>query len=326
MEHQLCIGLDLGGTKCLGVALRGNEVVAERREETPEGSEDAIVDLLEQVASELIDDAGRPTAIGVGAPGLVTLDGVFLFGPNVPELTTVDLRSILTKRLGVSVEVENDAAAAAWGEFEMGAARDVSSAVVVTLGTGVGGGLIANDELIRGAHGFAAELGHLAVSTEADCVCGKRGCWETLASGTALGEQARQAVASATKSESADLLARAGGKVADIDGEQVTAAAKAGDLLALDVLDQFAEHVALGLGHLVEVLDPELIVVGGGLVEAGDVLLDPVRRKIANHVYAAELRDLPPVVGAELGERAGAIGAALLGASRAGARTSSARP
>ena len=297
MSDALTFGLDLGGTKCLGIAWRGGEVVAQHRAETDTAGPGDVIELLADVAGHLQRTAGAPRAVGVGAPGLVSEEGRLARAPNLPGVQDLLLRDRLTRTLKVPVVVENDAAAAAWGEFAAGAATEARSMLAVTLGTGVGGGIVLDGQLVRGAHGFAAEIGHMTVRDGGrPCVCGKRGCWEAYASGSALGRLARERMG--------------------LSGEAATAAAVRGDAEALVLLMEYAGEVALGLGSLIEILDPEMVVIGGGLVEVGDVLLAPVRSALPSLVYSWEHREPTPVVAAQLGERAGAIGAALLADAR----------
>lgn len=294
---SLTFGLDLGGTKCLGVAWRDGEVVAEHRAETDTAGPGDVIELLAEVTAHLRAAVGDPLAIGIGAPGLVTPEGDLARAPNLPGGHDLALRADFEKEVGVPAVVENDAAAAAWGEFSCGAAATAHSMLAVTLGTGVGGGIVLDGQLVRGANGFAAEIGHMTVRDGMrSCVCGKRGCWEAYASGRALGLMARDRLG--------------------LSGEEATAAAIAGQPEALAVLAEYAGEVALGLGSLVEILDPEVVVIGGGLVEIGEPLLGPVRAALPAHVYSWEHRAPTPVVAAQLGERSGAIGAALLAAER----------
>lgn len=295
MSGPATFGLDLGGTKCLGIAWSDGEVVAQHRAATETASPGDVIELLVEVASELRSKAGPPAAVGVGAPGLVTRDGDLALAPNLPGVRHLALRATLSEALGVPVTVDNDAATAAWAEFSCGAAKSAHSMLAVTLGTGVGGGIVLDGRLQRGAHGFAAEIGHMTVRKDGiDCVCSKKGCWEVYASGTALGRMAAERLR--------------------VTGEAVTAGAAAGDKDAAAVMEEYAIEVARGLGSLVEVLDPEVVVIGGGLVEAGAALLDPVRSALPQFVYSWAYRSPTPVVAAELGERSGAIGAALLAA------------
>ena len=301
------LGVDLGATKCLGVALDADgSVLAEHRLATPAG-ERAIVDAVAEVAGVL----GPAPSVGVGAPGLVDVDGVLRFAPNLPGVFDLPLRAAVEERLpGTDVRIENDASAAAWGESRMGAARGVADALVVTLGTGIGGGIIAGGTLLRGANGFAGEIGHMVVDPHGPpCTCGKRGCWERLGSGSGLGSLAREAAVADPTSRTVEL---AGGDAEAVRGEHVTRAAVEGDEGASAVMARFAWWVALGLANLTAVFDTELIVLGGGLVEAGELLLRPVRQAFGDLVEGGRHRPEVRIVAATLGERAGAIGAALL--------------
>ncbi|HUP85242.1 MAG TPA: ROK family glucokinase [Acidimicrobiales bacterium] len=304
------IGIDLGGTKCLGVIVdeRGT-VLEEHRVETPVGV-DAILGVLGEVASELLARGHDIVGVGVGAPGLVDARGALRYAPNLPGVFELPLAGPLADRLAVPVVVENDASCAGWGEREAGAGRDRDDVVLVTLGTGIGAGVILGGRLFRGHHGFAGEVGHMVVDPSGPvCVCGQRGCWERFASGTGLGRLARDA---AVAGRGARIVALAGGDVDQVRGEHVTAAAAEGDADATKVMQDFAWWVALGLANLANAFDPELFVLGGGLVGAGEILLAPVRRAFLELLDGADHRPAVGIVAAELGERAGAIGAALL--------------
>jgi glucokinase len=214
------------------------------------------------------------------------------------------------------VEVDNDATCAAMAEWQLGAARGARDAVLITQGTGIGAGIVMGGVLQRGAHGFAGEPGHAVVDAHGiPCPCGRRGCWERYASGAALARMAREA---AEAGQLAAVTARLGDDVEAVRGEHVRDAAREGDAEAVAVIDTFAWWTALGLVNVVNVLDPALVVLGGGLAEMADVLLAPVRRHAVELLYSSDVRSMPAIVGAELGERAGAIGAALLAASSAG--------
>jgi glucokinase len=313
VTRALTLGLDLGGTKVLGVALseRG-EVVAECKRPTPRG-EDALIDALGAVAEELRSTTsaeGEVTAVGVGAPGLVDRDGVLRAAPNLPGVDQLPLRASLTSRLGLPVRADNDATCAAWGEHQLGAARGKEHVVVATLGTGIGGGIITDGRLYRGANGFAGEIGHMVVEPHGPlCPCGQRGCWERYASGSGLGRLAREA---AHAGQAPRVLELAGDDPEAVRGEHVTRAAIEGDPGARAVFDRFAWWLALGLANLANAFDPEMFVIGGGLVEAGDVLFEPTRLAFTDLVEAADRRPGISIVAAELGERAGAMGAAAL--------------
>ena len=307
------IGIDLGGTKCLGVvAGPDGQVHDELRLPTPQG-EEAIMATLAAVATTLAERAPAAIAgVGVGAPGLVGQPGTLVSAPNLPGVFDLELAGPLARHLGLPVVVDNDATCAGWAEREAGAARGRDDVVFVTLGTGIGGGMVLGGRLYRGSHGYAGEIGHMVVDPRGPaCPCGRRGCWERFASGSGLGRLAREAAHAGRLRRAVEL---AGSDPEAVRGEPVTAAAAVGDQDALEVLSEFAWWVGVGLSNLANVLDPEAFVVGGGLVEAGDLLLDPVRRAFSDLLQAGGAARRPPVdvLPASLGEHAGAIGAALL--------------
>jgi len=317
----LLAGIDVGGTKVLGVALREDDpaaVLAEARVPTPD-SETGLLDAMADVVRLLDAQVGTPgiTAVGVGIAGLIDRTGRLRVSPNLPGRRNIDIGIELNRRLGLPIRVDNDATCAAWAEYLAGAARGADDVVLVTLGTGIGAGIIADGELVRGAHGFGGEAGHIVVDPRGPrCPCGRRGCWERFASGTGLGRLGREAAEAGLFPRGVEL---AGGVADNVRGEHVTQAAREGDQDALSVVAEFADWVALGVGNLVTLLDCSLVVIGGGLVEAGDVLLGPVRTAHLRHVMAPEERQDVRIVSAELGERAGATGAALLGGREASA-------
>jgi glucokinase len=307
------VGIDVGGTKMLAVALdpsRPRDVLVEHRVPTPPagaGLVDAVVDLVHTVEQQL---GGPADAIGIGVPGLVDRDGVLHVGAHLQKVDRLPLGAQLRARTGRPVVVDNDANGHAVGEHRAGAAEGVADAVVVTLGTGIGAGLISAGRLVQGAHGFAGEPGHMVVDPNGPpCPCGRRGCWERFASGTGLGRLARDAALGGRLAAAVEL---AGGNPEAVLGEHVTAAARKGDADALGVLDDFAHWVAVGLANVINLMDPALIVIGGGVVEAADLVLPAVREQVAATVLGHRRRPDVPIVAASLGERAGAIGLALL--------------
>lgn len=308
------LGIDLGGTKCLGVALESGKVVAEHRLPTPKGT-DACLAALSAVVDGL-RPSGDPRAVGVGAPGLVDRSGVLRFAPNLAVDRGLNLREALTERLGLPVAVENDATCAASGERAFGAARGYDHVLMVTLGTGIGGGIVVGGELERGANGFAGEIGHMVVDPQGPrCPCGQRGCWERLASGSGLGRLAREAAHAGMADR---VMEVAGGDPEDVRGEHVTRCAAEGDVQARQILDRFAWWLALGLANLANIFDPQAFVLGGGLMVAGEAVLEPTRRAFADLLQGAPDRPPVAIVPALLGERAGAIGAACLADQRMG--------
>jgi glucokinase len=318
MASALVAGLDLGGTKILGRVLDPAEPrvpLAEVRLDTPRGATAILGGLAEAVARLDRDAPGPVVAVGVGAAGQVDLEGTLRYAPNLPGVVELPVAAELTPLVGRPVVVDNDANAATVAEHRLGAATGADTAVLVTLGTGIGAGLIVDGRLYRGAGGMAGEPGHMVVDPGGPpCPCGRRGCWERFASGSGLGRLARDAAGAGAADRVVEL---AGGDAEAVRGEHVTRAAREGDPDAVEVLRQFAWWVALGVANLVNVLDPEIVVIGGGLAEAGDLLLDPVRQAYTGLVLAPGHRPPVRLATALLGAEAGAVGAALLAADAA---------
>ena len=267
-----------------------------------------MLDAIAEVVTTVQD--GGVEGVGVGVPGLVDRGGVLRFAPNLPGVHDLAIKDELESRLGLEVRVDNDATCAAWGERQLGAAKGYDDVLLATLGTGIGGGIVAGGRLLRGANGFAGEIGHMVVDPDGpECPCGQRGCWERFASGRGLGVLGQQA---ARDGRAAAVVALAGGDPAQVRGEHLTAAAAAGDAEAQAVLVDFAWWVALGLANLANIFDPQAFVLGGGLVEVGELLLGPVRAAFAGLLTGAAHRPDVAIVPATLGEHAGAIGAACL--------------
>jgi len=302
------IGLDIGGTKVLGVLLDSDgAIVREERQASPHTGADALVATSASIVAELRSARER---VGVGVAGLVDRDGQVMYSPNLPNVRESPLRDLLAAATGHAVVVDNDANVATLGEAACGAARGVRDALLVTLGTGIGGGMLIDGGMYRGAHNFAAEFGHVTVDANGPmCACGERGHWEAIASGTALGRMARELVAGGG---GAAILAAAGGERGEVTGTAVARAAAQGDGDALLLLAQYADNVAIGLAGLANILDPEIIVIAGGLVEMGNLLFSPLQDAFRRHVEGSEFRPPIPIVPAQLGERAGAVGAAVL--------------
>jgi glucokinase len=305
------IGLDIGGTKVLGVLVADDgTVVREERLASPHAGLDALVATGASIVTRL-DAAGA--RIGVGAAGLVDRTGVVRYAPNLPNIREAPLRDALAAATGHAVAVDNDAAVATLGEVTYGAAVGRRHVLLVTLGTGIGGGLLLDGRMYRGAHNFGAEIGHFTVDPDGPlCACGERGHWESIASGTALGRMARELVA---KVGGGALVAAAGGDPSAVTGTHVGIAAARGDADARSLLVEYSENVALGLAGLANILDPECIVIAGGLVELGPLLFGPVREAFGRHVEGVDYRPPVAIVPAQLGERAGAVGAAVLARS-----------
>ena len=269
------VGIDVGGTKALGVALdESGAVVAEARRPPPrgDGSLEPLVDTLVELAQSL----GVSGSLGVGVPGLVTRDGVLRAAPNLDGVADFEVGRLVSERLGHPVSVDNDATCATVAEWQLGAAAGTQNMMLVTLGTGIGGGLVSNGAVQRGMNGFAGEFGHMVVHPNGPrCPCGRRGCWERYASGSGLAMLAREA---ATGRRLRAVVEHAGGDPQNVRGEHVQAAAREGDQDALAVIDDFGRWVALGLSNLTNAFDPEMFVLGGGLAAGAELYLDPIVR------------------------------------------------
>jgi glucokinase len=308
------IGVDIGGTKvgALLVSEEG-EVLAEERADTPRENVDATIEVVSRLAKTL-GEHGDAVAIGVGVAGMVDAEaGVLRFAPNL-DWTEVPARDLVAEQTGLPCVVDNDANTAAWGEYRFGAGVGHSELLVVTVGTGIGGGIISGGRLFRGAGGFAAEIGHIIVEPGGPwCGCGNRGCWEQVASGKALDRAAREAAESRPDSLIADLA----GTHAPV-GRHIWEAARQRDRMATSILKEVGRRLGEGIAGLVNVLDPEAVVVGGGVVDIGDLLLEPAREAFAGAVEAPEHRPEVPLLAARLGNHAGAIGAGALALETAG--------
>jgi glucokinase len=302
------VGVDVGGTKiAAGVVDEQGTVVEKTR--VPSPTHDPVL-LQEAVASVITELKQRHEigAVGVGVAGFVTAErrGIY-FAPHLPEgLDT--MADAVAEQVGLPVVVENDGNVAAWAEYAYGAGRGVPDQLMVALGTGVGGGLILGGELYRGGHGVAAEVGHLTVVMGGrPCKCGRRGCLEQYASGTALQSEAR---ARAADGRVPSLLAAAGGDPSAVTGVMVTDLARAGRPEALSLFDELAGYLANGISSLVSVLDPTLVLLGGGLSTAGELLLEPTVAALAKEITGRGERPAPELRIAALTNDAGLIGAA----------------
>lgn len=303
-------GIDIGGTKIAGALVDGaGTILAESRVESPATDPEAIESAVATLVGEL-SKTHPVSGVGVGAAGYIDSDrSTVLFAPNI-AWREEPLGADLAKRIGLPVVVENDANVAAWGEFRYGAGGDVDDQLMVTVGTGVGGGVIIDGRLLRGAFGVAAEIGHLCLVPEGRiCGCGNRGCFEQYASGRALVRETREAAA-ASSLLARDLVERAGGDPAAITGPLITEAAQEGDRFAIEQLQRLGHWLGHGICSLVAVLDPAVIVIGGGVSEAGDLLLDPIRETFERELTGRGFRPQAEIRRAQLGNRAGVIGAA----------------
>ncbi|MDO4889014.1 MAG: ROK family glucokinase [Actinomycetaceae bacterium] len=312
-SSQLTIGVDVGGTKiAAGLVAADGSVLATGTRQSPATQVEAVDAVIIELVTELRGQAdGREVAgVGIGAAGFCDAEREHVvYAPNL-AWRNEPLASRISQQVGLPVVVENDANAAAWGEFRFGAAHDVSSAVVVTLGTGIGGGIIIDNRLLRGTQGFAGEIGHIEMKPGGRrCGCGLRGCWERYGSGTAIVHEARE-IATVAPANAHRLLELAGGDPQSITGPMVTKAALEGDDVALDVMATVGEWIGKGLATLAAVLDPDVFVLAGGVAAAGDIIRDPVVRTFERGLTARSHRRVAQIRMAELGVPAGFIGAA----------------
>lgn len=306
------IGVDVGGTKILaGLVDDTGRVLRTARRPTPAQDPVAVLAVVAEVVREVMDDSADPVVgVGLGIAGQVeNTRSTVLWAPNL-RWSRVEVRSILEAALGIPVIAENDANAAAWGEFVFGAGADLEDLTVVTVGTGIGGGVIVSGTMLRGATGGAAEIGHITVVPGGrQCGCGRLGCWEQYGSGTALVRQARE-LATDRPTEAALLLSLGDGTPEGVQGVHVTQAALAGDPVAVEAFRICGQWLGTGLADLTAVLDPAAFVISGGVSEAGDLLLAPARERLAEQMPGGDLRPVPQIRVATLGNDAGLIGAA----------------
>jgi glucokinase len=310
------IGVDVGGTKVLGgVVDELGTVVKTARRDTPREGGAALTQAIADVAKELMSEF-TIDSVGVSAAGFVSSDRkTMLATPNIAGWNGVDLDYQLTSLIGLPVVIENDANAAAWGEARFGAGRGKRHMLMLTVGTGIGGGIVVNGELYRGAFGIAAEIGHIRVVPEGHlCGCGVRGCFEQYGSGNALMRHAREAIA-ASPDIARNLLSRGDGTLEGLTGKAITDAARDGDAVALAAFNTTAQWLGAGIASLAVVLDPECVVIGGGVIDAGEILLKPTREALERSMPFAGKHPYPEIIGAQLGNEAGLVGVADLARS-----------
>ena len=310
MLERLSVGIDIGGTKvAAGVVDETGHVLERMRRDTPTTSPAGVEDTIADIITEL-RPRHRVYSVGIGAAGFVdaTRSSV-LFAPHL-AWRHEPLRDALRRRIGLPVTVENDANAAAWAEWRFGAARDEEDLVCITLGTGIGGALVINGAVHRGRFGIAGEFGHMQVVPGGHrCECGNRGCWEQYASGNALVREARE-LARANSPVIHHLLTQAGGDPEQITGPSVTAAAQAGDPAAVELLAEMGQWLGVGIASLAAAFDPGLFVIGGGVSDAGELLIAPARDAYRRNLTGRGYRPEARIVRAQLGPEAGMIGAA----------------
>ncbi len=313
-SEPLALGIDLGGTKILtAVVNTKGEILGLNHSATPasEGPE-AVTQSVLKSAGDALKQSGITIsalgAIGVGAPGLSNPEtGILFTSPHLPKLKNVPLRDIIEKGLGKKTFLINDANAAALGELYFGAGQGARNFVYVTISTGIGGGIIIDGKIYTGALGTAGEIGHMTIDdTGPLCNCGNRGCWEQLASGTALARETRERIKNGAETS---ILDYAGGSIEKVTAEVIHRAAQAGDTLARELISQTGYYLGVGLANLINIFNPEVIVIGGGLSNIGEMLLDPAFKEAGERAFKEPYRAVR-LTRAELGGNSGVLGAA----------------
>ncbi|MBR5540094.1 MAG: ROK family protein [Clostridia bacterium] len=313
---MVTIGIDLGGTNIVaGVVDEQYRIIASATCKTKaQRPADAIVDDMVRVSREAVEKAGLTmddvTYVGVGAPGTCNADsGVVEYANNLP-FHNLPLKSMMNDRMGKPIYIENDANAAAWGEFKAGAAKGAASCVCVTLGTGVGGGIVLDGKIYDGFNFAGAEIGHTVIMRDGEpCTCGRKGCWEAYASATALIRQTRAAMQRHPDSNMWDLA----GSLQGANGLTAFDAMRAGDAAGKAVVEAYIDYVAVGVINMINIFQPEVVCIGGGVSKEGETLLAPMREKIERERYSRYSARQSKLCAATLGNDAGVIGAACLG-------------
>ena len=312
------IGVDLGGTKILTALVdQEGRIVAETKRPTEAAEGPAkVISRLAKTVKTVLKEAGvsikKVQAIGVGAPGPLNPEsGVILNAPNLPGWEEVHLAELLAKETGLPTFIENDVNVGTYGEFRLGAGQGVQDLVGIFVGTGVGGGLIVDGKLRSGFRHAAAEVGHMVVIADGPlCGCGARGCLEAVASRTAIVRDIAGAIRAGRKSIITELV---GNKIEEITSGVLAEAAQRGDELTLEVLSKAQYYLGILVANIVNLFDPEMVVLGGGVVEAlGPPFLEPIRRTARDYFFAKEDMDKVQIVPAKLGDYAGVLGVAML--------------
>lgn len=311
------IGIDLGGTNiAAGVVGSDFEIVAKTSVPTarPRPCRDICADMA-AAALEAVKLAGLSTddieSVGVGAPGVVnSAEGIIEYSCNL-DFYNEPVAEYVSERLGKPVYLENDANAAAYGEFITGSAKGTHNAVCITLGTGVGGGIIINDRIYSGFNFAGAEIGHTVIEVGgAECSCGRRGCFEAYSSATGLIRMTKEAMDAHPESKMHEMMGD------HISGRLAFNAMREGDAAAKEVVDKYIKYLAAGIANTINVFQPEVLCIGGGVCNEGDALMAPLREAVANEVYSKRSAKNTKLVRAALGNEAGIIGAAFLGLQR----------
>jgi glucokinase len=323
MQHKLpVVAIDLGGTKTIAaIVSHPPEIVAKDyfftlADEGVEAVTGRVFSAVDRLLSAENIDPSQLRSVVIAAAGAIDLErGLVTSSPNLPGWRDVPLRDIISKRYKVNTLLINDADAEALGEHQFGAGKGVSNLILVTIGTGIGGGIIINDRLYTGASGSAGEIGHTTVDVNGPkCSCGNTGCWEMLASGRAMAREAKARIRSGEKSVLSEMVK---GDIEEITTEKIGAAARQGDVLALEVISRAANYLGIGMVNLVNTFNPQMIIVGGGVAKMGELLLEPARQVVRERAFrlAAEVVRIVPT---QLGDDGGVLGGAVFAYSLTG--------
>ncbi|MCL6472706.1 MAG: ROK family protein [Firmicutes bacterium] len=311
--RQIAIALDVGGTKLSGAIVDAEgHILSMLKTDTPDGTADNVIAAINNQIERLIElsaEAGEVAGIGLAVAGTIDWKhGIVVQSPNLP-FSELHLKDIIEARFGLTAFMDNDGNLAAWGEKYYGVAKDAQDFVGLTIGTGIGGGIVIGGCLYRGATGSAAEIGHMVIeATGPRCTCGSYGCFEEMASGRALVRLAKEKI---EQNKQSIILESAKGKVENITGPMITEAAQKQDKVALEVFCEAGFWLGIGLNNIINIFNPELVVIGGGAAEAGELLLAPARDVVAERTLHPN-QDVARIVLSKLGNRAGMLGAAAL--------------
>ncbi len=315
MQELPVLAVDLGGTKISAAIISDKGQIIAREhcltlaDEGPQSVINRILSAIDGILSLGNVGSSQLVGISIAAAGIIDSSrGLITFSPNLPGWSDVPLRDIVRERYHVDTFLLNDASAAALGEHHLGAGQGVNDLILLTVGTGIGGGIIINGKLYFGTCGSAGEIGHMTIDVNGpECSCGNAGCLEALASGTAI---AREAVMRINQGERSALTEIVEGKIEDITAEKVEVAARRGDSLASEVISKAATYLGVGIANLVNIFNPEMIIVGGGVANMGDLLLDPARHVVKERAFSLPAEAVR-IVPAQLGSDAGLLGAAV---------------
>ena len=308
------LAIDLGGTKIITAIFSNGQIIAKERcptlaDEGPQSVVNRLFSTLDHILRLEGMDSSQLGSISLAVAGAIDLErGLVTSSPNLPGWHDIPLKDMVRERYGVDTFLLNDASAAALGEHRFGAGRGVNNLILLTVGTGIGGGIIINGRLYNGPCGSAGEIGHMTIDVNGpSCKCGNTGCLETLASGTAMDREAGRRIAQGEKSSLVEMVA---GKIEEITAEKIGTAAREEDVLALDVITEAGIYLGVGMVNLVNIFNPELIVVGGGVANLGELLLEPARRVVKERALRLPAQAVSIVL-AQLGDEGSLFGAAV---------------